>query len=141
MSGGNLVQLSGSPRVSGGSLVMREGGRKRELSTISPRESNAVVITPAKDEERAIITTPRQSGNIVHFEDEEVLVVRPVRSRGYSSSGNGVGGGWQGKSPRQSVGSVRSVSYRSTREKIVEVDVGGDRRGYERREGGRSSRG
>lgn len=69
------------------------------------------------------------------------MVVRPVRSRGYSSN-NGVGGGggsggWQGKSPRQSVGSVRSVSYRSTREKIVEVDDGGDRRGYERREGGR----
>ena len=93
-------------------------------------------------EERTIVatTTPRQSGNVVHFEDEEVLVVRPVRSRGYSSSGGG-GGGWQGQSPRQSVGSVRSVSYRSTREKIVEVDDGGDRRGYERREGGRRSRG
>ncbi len=71
------------------------------------------------------------------------MVVRPVRSRGYSSNGGGGGGGggWQGKSPRQSVGSVRSVSYRSTREKIVEVDDGGDRRGYERREGGRPSRG
>ena len=90
-----------------------------------------------------ISSSPRQSGNIVHFEDEEVMVVRPVRSRGYSSNGGGGGGGgWQGKSPRQSVGSVRSVSYRSTREKIVEVDDGGDRRGYERREGGRrSSRG
>ena len=103
----------------------------------SPRQSNAaVIITPTK-EERAIITTPRQSGNIVHFEDEEVMIVRPVRSRGYSSNGGGEGG-WQGKSPRQSVG---NVSYRSTREKIVEVDDGGDRRGYERREGGRRSRG
>ncbi len=114
----------------------------------SPRHSNAVIITPSPlsspaiengNGARTIIsTTPRQSGNIVHFEDEEVVVVRPVRSRGYSSNGGGGAGGW---SPRQSVGSVRSVSYRSTREKIVEVDDGGDRRGYERREGGRRSRG
>ena len=75
----------------------------------------------------------------MRFEDEEVLVVRPVRSRGYSSNG---GGGVGGKDPRQSVGSVRSLSGRGTREKIVEVDdaAGGDRRGYERREGGRRSR-
>ena len=98
------------------------------------------VSSSANGERGMVVTTtasPRQSGNVVRFEDEEVLVVRPVRSRGYSSNG-GVGG----KDPRQSVGSVRSVSYRGTREKIVEVDdsPGGDRRGYERREGGRRSR-
>ena len=80
----------------------------------------------------------------MRFEDEEVLIVRPVRSRGYSS--NGYGGGGERGDPRQSVGSLRSASYRGTREKIVEVDdsagtgTGGDRRGYERREGGRRSR-
>ena len=60
---------------------------------------------------------------------DSILNSRPVvRSRRRSSLSGGGGGGY--KSPRQSSASVRSVSYRSTREKMVEVDEGGGGRGY-----------
>lgn len=103
------------PRRSAGSLGYKKGPG-------SPRHSN-VLVTPRQSE--TVVISPRSSGQNVA--QGPPLTTRPViRSRRESTASY--------RSPRQSTASVRSASYRSTRERMAEVDEGGVRRDYDRRD-------
>ena len=106
------------PRRSGGNL-----SHKGDLG--SARHSTTVIITPRHSE--TVVISPRRSGNVAQG---SVINTRPpIRSRRQSAISY--------RSPRQSTTSVRSVSHRSVREKMAEVDEGGVRRDYDRRDDSR----
>ena len=126
---GREGSLQRSPRHSGNVVTPRQS-QSRAVVTISPRQSGAVVVAarPGQQQPESVVTTPRQSGTVIVGGAN----ARPgFRSR-RESTVSVVGG------PRASQKSLRSRSYASTREKMVEFDEGGgERREWVRRDDAR----
>jgi len=129
-SSGRLVAVETiTPRSSNPTVHQREphrsaGSLSHNRGPVSPRHSNTL-ITPRRSE--IVVVSPRHSGAI--SQGPPMTTRPPIRSRRQSAASY--------RSPRQSTASVRSVSYRSTREKMAEVDEGGVRRDYDRRDDSR----
>ncbi len=106
----------------GPTLLRRESLRSGSTHGRSPRDSGNVIELVTCRQPGDVVLHPRHSGNAV-------VLRPPTRSPRHSAASF--------RGPRQSNASVRSASYRSTREKMVEVDEEDGRvmrRVYDRRD-------